>query len=110
MTIRLMKSLMIHTMLLYAKPSPLNYFHKMQRCPPMALPSPLVHADGNDLPALPLGDDTNLTLPGDEPAISLGYPSATRGTMTPTVGIISNRVIHAGYAGAAGEFGVRPFL
>ena len=30
------------------------------------LPEPLVHADGRPLPALPLGDDQGLALPGEE--------------------------------------------
>ena len=60
---------------------------------------PLTHADGQPLPALPLGDDAALRLPGDEPAILLGYPGATQ-VMTPTVGIYANRKTHA----AHGEF------
>ena len=51
---------------------------------------PLTHADGQPLPALPLGDDAALSLPGDEPAILFGYPGVTQ-VMTPTVGIYSNR-------------------
>ena len=50
---------------------------------------PLTHADGKPLPALPLGDDAALCLPGDEPAILLGYPGITQ-VITPTVGIYSN--------------------
>ena len=53
------------------------------------LPVPLTHADGNPLPALSLGDDAALSLPGDEPAILLGYPDITQ-VVTPTVGIYSN--------------------
>ena len=53
---------------------------------------PLTHADGQLLPALPLGDDTELSLPGGEPAILLGYPSVTQ-IMTPTVGVYSTRKV-----------------
>ena len=61
---------------------------------PLALPGDqLTHADGRLLPSLPLGNDGDLQLPGDETAIILGYP-ALQGThvMTPTVGIYSNTV------------------
>ena len=62
---------------------------------PLNLPGDqLVHADGGPLPALPLGDDMELQLPGDEPAILLGYPSATS-VVTPTVGIFA-RYSHDG--------------
>ena len=52
---------------------------------------PLTHADPSvgGLPALPLGDDHALTV--GEPIIIIGYPGATGGTVTPTVGIYSNR-------------------
>ena len=49
---------------------------------------PLTHADGQPLPALPLGDGK--PLPGGEPAILLGYPGVTQ-VMTPTVGIYCNQ-------------------
>ena len=62
------------------------------------LPVPLTHADGNPLPALPLGDD--VSLPGDEPAIILGYPGITQ-VVTPTVGIYSNL---KDYGAAGGVF------
>ena len=52
------------------------------------LPVPLTHADGKPLPALPLGDDAALSLPGDEPAILLGYPGKTQ-VVTPTVGRVT---------------------
>jgi serine/threonine protein kinase/S1-C subfamily serine protease len=62
------------------------------------LPVPLMHTDGKPLPALPLGDDAALRLPGDEPAILLGYPSITQ-VMTPTVGIYSNLKDYAAKGG-----------
>ena len=58
--------------------------------PHVLLLHPLTHADGQPMSALPLGDDTELRLPGDEPAILLGYPAVTK-VVTPTVGIYSNR-------------------
>merc|ERR1719247_1507588 len=62
------------------------------------LPVPLTHADGKPLPALPLGDDAALRVPGDEPAILLGYHHSV---LTPTVGIYSNR---KDYGAAGGVF------
>ena len=59
---------------------------------------PLTHADGKPLPALPLGDDAALRLPGDEPAILLGYPGITQ-VMTPTVGIYSNLKDYGAHGG-----------
>ena len=50
---------------------------------------PLTQADGQPLCALPLGDDATLRLPGDEPAILIGYPGASQ-VVTPTVGIYAN--------------------
>ena len=62
------------------------------------LPVPLMHADGKPLPALPLGDEAALSLPGAEPAILLGYPGKTQ-VMTPTVGIYSNLKDYGAHGG-----------
>ena len=59
---------------------------------------PLTHADGKPLPALPLGDEAALSLPGAEPAILLGYPAITQ-VMTPTVGIYSNLKDYGAHGG-----------
>ena len=62
------------------------------------LPVPLTHADGKPLPALPLGDEAALSLPGDEPAILLGYPGITQ-VVTPTVGGYSNLKDYGAHGG-----------
>ena len=69
-------------------------YQLMELLRPLILPGDqLTHADGGPLPSLPLGNDGDLQLPGDEAAILLGY-SSLQGTrvMTPTVGIYSNAV------------------
>ena len=70
--------------------------HITSRIDGQPLGAPLTHADGQPLPALPLGDDAALVLPGDEPAVVLGYPGVEQ-TMTPTVGIYSARTPDGGY-------------
>ena len=54
------------------------------------LAPPLLHANGAELTALPLGDSDSVRL-GEESVVAHGYPQATGGDLAPTHGFLSQK-------------------